>query len=327
MAWDWASSWSWDKDCCDCCGSGGGPTPPTDCRLLLEDGTSLLLLETGDKILLEMCEGGGGGGCTNVGALGNICDVATLVWHVECEYQCYANLTPLTPCGNGDDVVQWTDLVAGVNNLTPLATAGGGRARYGTGATSTGRPNIQVGSDFNVVLQGSFNFFTGNGKWSYAVIFRQTSTHMALVDDGTPFTNGFAAGYGNGDMETSGTPSTIMGIKDGAGTTEDTGIGKNIIGAVVATYDGTLGGATIYYFIRGGVGMEPPVVVEKSSTFTQLGLTASGGFALAGTFGNSDPNRRDTSCSLMEAAVWQGVLSDANVDTIGSQILAYWGLN
>ncbi len=252
-----------------------------------------------------------------------------LLWHVECEYKAYTSLTPLTPAGSGQPVIQWNDLV-GSNNITPLHVpldTPSQVTNYQTGATLTGRPNIQVGSDWRGIFQGNFNFFQRTRQLTYAIYVRVAVAAMAMFQDGTPFTNGFGWGYGtDGSLDNpSGTTTSLMGIKDGVGTYENSNIVVSPNTCVmIVTYDGQNAGLTAYYIGIANVSNNGGQVLV-GSTYNKLGVDASGGFAIGGTYGNSD--RFAHSLSICEAAIWEGVLSATDIQKIADRCFFYWGLS
>ncbi len=255
---------------------------------------------------------------------------ATMVWHVSADARAYKNLSPLTPSGDGDPVVMWGDLI-GNNNLTPLHVPPDTISQvtnFQLHATGTGKPDIQAGSDWRGIFQGNFNFFTRTGQWSYAAMVRAAVAPMAFFDDGTPGSNGLAFGYGtNGNLDDGGGPTTtVVGIKDGAGSNENSGIVGPQDAAIIVTYDGTNSGLTNYYLCQANVSNNGGQVTSGTS-FSQLGLDASGGLAIGGTYNNADPNRLAHSLSWCEAAIWSGILTPTDVQNIADRVFFYWSYN
>jgi hypothetical protein len=292
--------------------------------------------------------------CGSVGAFGSV-QPAQMVWHIESEFKIWQDSLGTIPAADSLGILRWDDLVGGVHNLKLEVLPPGNNKDYcslyqATG-TGTHRPDLQVSYAAGYILfsgQGyldsgasAFNFFTAGGKWSYAVFLRGIAgkANYSVLDDGNGTSNGICIGYGNPDLSTnqdpghggSGADSTYRVMFDGTGTQVDSGIVSSLNGLLVVTYDGTAAGATIIYFAQ--TNNSPPYyTLTTGPTVNHVGITASGGFAMAGTVGNVVPARMNTttnvnpnSISLCEAAVWSGILSSTDINNLAARCRDYWG--
>lgn len=257
-----------------------------------------------------------------IGAFGNV--NLQLIWHVECEFKVFRSLTPNIPPGDGDAVVLWQDLIDS-RDLTPFQVGAGQVSRYQFNATNTGRPDIQSGKDWRVIFQGNFNFIGPNSQLTYGFFGRVMETTMAFMSDGNPNMDGLAFGFGcNGSLDdTSGVNQSLVG-SPGVFSYQDSGIGPSPNCGLIVTYDGLNGGLTKYYKLTINGGGNGGQVISGTS-FSQQVNVATGGFALGGTFNNSDTSRFANSLSNLEAAVWNGIMTDAMRQQIADNIFTYWG--
>lgn len=345
--------------------SGGfdGFTP-----LLLEDGFTPLLLEDGTKLYLEsgsgrtlsfmaateLCVGpnpslssqrsvssSSASYGDNIGGFGGT--NLQMLWHVQAENGVVQVTDGSGLCVN-TGVSLWGDLVDS-HDLNTLVWDPAGTVGYtvnlGTNATPTGKPQIQINFALGVIfcqsgglMQGNYNFFRASGQFTYGIFFRGTGgANYALIDDGTPFQNGLAIGFGNPDLDSAaGTPHFIATL-DGTNTGINSGILVPTNGVLLVTYDGKNGGAINFYV--GQSNNSPPFyTLTSAGPFSQMGLDATGGLAIAGTYGNSDPGRTGTlggastnhfGINFPELAIWQGVMNLDQVTNLVVRCRDYYG--
>jgi hypothetical protein len=280
---------------------------------------------------------------------------ATLLWWINSEtnvWNDYAGIVPADPAAFDSSVLRMSDLSGGGHDVFGIkdpTTSGGQTGNYEQNAPvnpSTGihHRNVHIGKIWRVGqppcwLQSStigggfgadFNFFTATGKWSYVLVYSGLVTNGILLKDGNA-TSGFGIGFGNPDVEHApmgGDPKLWIGVKDGVGE-ESTGVQPNTAdGTIIVTYDGSTG-QTKYYTAGANLTFTAGIVTLLA-TFTQVGVTATGGFSLgnmaATTNGGSSNTRLVEQWSLLEAKVFSGILSSSQIQNLADHSATYWGV-
>lgn len=273
--------------------------------------------------------------CVDYGAFGPV-ETPILIWHVESELRTTTVMDGIGICAADVGYSAWGDLIDSKDLATYSITGYLADVCYPS-TSGTGRTTVTINHSASVIfckgrgfLQGNFNFFTRTGQYTYAVFFRNASGHFPFINDGTPGSSGLAIGFGNPSLDSAGSapPTYIIGVKDGVAT--ETGPQLTALtGLLVVTYDGHASGATNYYLAVFNA-IAPGYTITTAGPFNNLGIDAAGGFAMGGTYGNSDPNRTvsDTNAAgldFCEAAIWSGLLNNTDITNLAVRCRDYWG--
>ena len=285
----------------------------------------------------------------------------SLLWWVNSEQGVWKDANGTVPASTTDDdksVRRMTDLTLNGNdifgvkssNISPPFYPSQWNQYEQTGPfypnTSIRHHVVHMGREWQVLMPPSwlqstrFNFFTAGGQWSYLFTYYNILDNGVLIKDGGSFSVGYGVGFGFPDASTKAVGPDVnhwFGLKDGVGEEDNGALADPASGTIIMTYNGAAGGLTKMYECRANVGFTAGVVTPLG-TFTQPGITANSGLSIgnmlyptsgmqdSGLAVDGDAARLCEQLSLLEAKIFSGILTTAQIQALADYAATFWGV-